>query len=202
MPTTLERNATPIAAAHPPRLMDRVRESMRVAHYALRTERNYCHWILDYIRHHGRRHPGEMGAAEVEAYLTHLATQRDVSASTHTAVVASHQDEQEASGDEGDPAFISHTDLGFTSMTEYALHIIDGSFGVSTRQIARRVGVSTRAVWGLLKTHLKAGRVEFSGGFWQSNPLFVRPEILRAVDLLRAEGWSLTPPSRTLGGGE
>jgi integrase-like protein len=67
MPTTLEHNATPTTTAQQPRLMDRVRECMRVAHYSLRTERAYCHWILAYIRHHGRRHPAEMGAAEVEA---------------------------------------------------------------------------------------------------------------------------------------
>lgn len=82
MPTTIEHNATANAATHQPRLMDRVRECMRVAHYSLRTERAYCHWIKAYIHHHGLRHPAEMGAAEVEAYLTHLATERDVSAST------------------------------------------------------------------------------------------------------------------------
>lgn len=82
MPQILAPNATPITAGHPPRLMDRVRETMRVAHYALSTERSYCHWILAYIRHHGLRHPAEMGAAEVEAFLSHLATRRDVSAGT------------------------------------------------------------------------------------------------------------------------
>lgn len=65
-----------------PRLMDRVREALRVRHYALTTERTYCHWIKCYIYHHNKRHPADMGAAEVEQYLSHLATQRDVAAST------------------------------------------------------------------------------------------------------------------------
>ena len=55
---------------------------MRVKHYSLRTETSYVDWIKRYIRHHGKRHPKDMGAAEVEAFLTHLAVERNVSAST------------------------------------------------------------------------------------------------------------------------
>ncbi len=55
---------------------------MRVNHYSLRTEKSYVDWIKRYIRHHGKRHPKELGAAEVEAFLTHLAVARHVSAST------------------------------------------------------------------------------------------------------------------------
>lgn len=62
--------------------MDRVREALRVRHYALTTERTYCHWIKAYILHQNKRHPADMGAAEVEQYLSHLALQRDVAAST------------------------------------------------------------------------------------------------------------------------
>ena len=54
--------------------MDRVRDSLRLHRYALTTERTYCHWIRRYIRHHGMRHPQQMGAAEVEAFLSHLAS--------------------------------------------------------------------------------------------------------------------------------
>lgn len=82
MPETIERNATAAPAAQKPRLMDRVRETLRVQHYALSTERNYCHWIRRYILHHGKRHPAEMGAAEVEQFLSHLATAENVSAKT------------------------------------------------------------------------------------------------------------------------
>jgi len=72
-----------------PRLMDRVRESMRVTHYALSTERSYCHWIKRFIIHHGKRHPSEMGAAEVEQFLTHLATRENVSAGTQNQAMHS-----------------------------------------------------------------------------------------------------------------
>ncbi|MBW7896563.1 MAG: integron integrase [Opitutaceae bacterium] len=77
-----ERNATPAQTAQQPRLMDRVRESLRVHHYALSTERSYCHWIKRYIMHHGKRHPAEMGATEVEQFLSHLATAESVSSKT------------------------------------------------------------------------------------------------------------------------
>lgn len=70
------------ATAQQPRLMDRVRESLRVSHYALSTERSYCHWIRRYILFHGKRHPLQMGAPEVEAFLSHLATAENVSAAT------------------------------------------------------------------------------------------------------------------------
>lgn len=79
---TIERNATPAPTAQQPRLMDRVRESLRVKRYALSTERTYCHWIKRFILHHNKRHPLEMGAPEVEAFLSHLATAENVSAKT------------------------------------------------------------------------------------------------------------------------
>jgi hypothetical protein len=66
----------------PPKLLDQVVAKMRVKHYSLRTEKSYVDWIKRYILHHGKRHPNEMGAAEVEAFLTHLAVERHVSAST------------------------------------------------------------------------------------------------------------------------
>ena len=47
--------------------MDRVRETLRLYRYALSTERTYCHWIKRFIFFHDKRHPAEMGAAEVEA---------------------------------------------------------------------------------------------------------------------------------------
>jgi len=65
-----------------PRLLDQVREALRLRHYSLRTEQVYADWIRRFILFHGKRHPLEMGAAEVEAFLTHLATERDVAAST------------------------------------------------------------------------------------------------------------------------
>ena len=65
-----------------PRLLDEVRERIRFKHYSIRTERSYVGWIRRFILFHGKRHPREMGAREVEAFLTHLASNRDVAAST------------------------------------------------------------------------------------------------------------------------
>ena len=68
--------------SQPPKLLDRVRERIRFKHYSIRTEDAYVQWIRRFIIHHGKRHPAEMGAAEVEAFLTHLAVEGQVSAST------------------------------------------------------------------------------------------------------------------------
>src|SRR5262249_43601699 len=65
-----------------PRLLDRVREAIRAGHYSRRTEKAYVAWIKRYIFFHGKRHPAEMGAPEVTHFLTWLATDRQVAAST------------------------------------------------------------------------------------------------------------------------
>ena len=69
-------------ASPPPKLLDQVVARLRVKHYSLRTEKTYVDWIKRYIWFHGKRHPQEMGAPEVEAFLSHLAVERSVSAST------------------------------------------------------------------------------------------------------------------------
>ncbi|HUE91089.1 integron integrase [Pseudomonas sp.] len=71
-----------------PRLLDQVREQIRLKHYSIRTERVYCEWIRRFIRFHQYRHPSEMGAAEVEAFLSDLAVRRNVSASTQNQALA------------------------------------------------------------------------------------------------------------------
>ncbi|MGH9329184.1 MAG: phage integrase N-terminal SAM-like domain-containing protein, partial [Vicinamibacterales bacterium] len=68
--------------AETPRLLDRVRAEIRVRHYSRRTEEAYVHWIRRYILFHGKRHPADLGAAHVTAFLTSLATERSVAAST------------------------------------------------------------------------------------------------------------------------
>ncbi len=65
-----------------PKLLDRVREAMRTAHYSLRTEEAYLGWIRRFILWHGKRHPIEMGEAEVAAFLSDLAIVGNVAAST------------------------------------------------------------------------------------------------------------------------
>ncbi|MDY7538212.1 integron integrase [Undibacterium sp. RTI2.1] len=75
----MDKNITPVK----PRLLDQVRERLRYKHYSLSTEKVYVYWIRFFIRWSGLRHPVEMGAPEIEAFLTMLATDRQVSASTH-----------------------------------------------------------------------------------------------------------------------
>jgi len=65
-----------------PRLLDRLRGEIRARHYSLRTERAYVDWVRRFILFHGKRHPQEMGAAEVGPFLTHLAAERHVAAAT------------------------------------------------------------------------------------------------------------------------
>lgn len=71
-----------------PRLLDQVRSRIRVLHYSIRTETAYVDWIRRFILFHQKRHPREMGAPEVEAFLTHLAVQRNVAASTQNQALA------------------------------------------------------------------------------------------------------------------
>ena len=58
------------------RLLDQVRGVIRVKHYSIRTEEAYVQWIKRFIFFHGKRHPREMGAAEIEAFLTDLCKER------------------------------------------------------------------------------------------------------------------------------
>ncbi|MGZ5147288.1 MAG: integron integrase [Burkholderiales bacterium] len=67
---------------HQPRLLDQIRDVIRRKHYSLRTEEAYVDWARRFVRFSGLRHPRECGAAEVEAFLTNLATHGRVSAST------------------------------------------------------------------------------------------------------------------------
>ena len=64
------------------KLLDQVREAIRVRHYSIRTEHAYVEWITRYILFHDKRHPGEMGAAEINRFLSHLASDLNVAAST------------------------------------------------------------------------------------------------------------------------
>lgn len=70
------------ARSRSPRLMDRVRRTLRLGHYSIRTEKTYCYWIRHFIRYSGMRHPDEMGEAEVRAFLEYLAVERNVAAAT------------------------------------------------------------------------------------------------------------------------
>jgi integron integrase len=67
----------------PPRLLEQLREQIRYLHYSIRTEEAYVHWVRAFVRFHGMRHPREMGAPEVQAFLSWLSAARHVSVSTH-----------------------------------------------------------------------------------------------------------------------
>jgi integron integrase len=79
---------TTARVASSPKLLDRVRWHLRVKHYSIRTEQAYVDWIRRFILFHGKRHPSEMAEQEIRAFLTHLAVERRVAASTQNQAFA------------------------------------------------------------------------------------------------------------------
>ena len=77
-PNSSDKNTT----TNPPKLLNQVRDKLRVKHYSIRTEQTYVDWIKRFILFHDKRHPKDLGAQDVEAFLTHLAVAGKVSAST------------------------------------------------------------------------------------------------------------------------
>lgn len=77
----------PLGAGRPPMLSEVMREQMRLRRYARRTEEAYVGWTRKFIRYHRGRHPRELGDVEVRAYLSYLANQRNVAASTQRQVL-------------------------------------------------------------------------------------------------------------------
>src|SRR3546814_18429641 len=74
--------------AEPPKLLDQVRQRLRLKHYSLRTEQAYVGWVRRFILANGKRHPREMGEREVEAFLTLLATRGNVAAGTQNQALS------------------------------------------------------------------------------------------------------------------
>ena len=74
--------------AEAPKLLDRIRMAVRTRHYSIRTEEAYVTWARRYILFHGKKHPSAMGAPEVNAFLTHLAVEKSVSASTQSQALS------------------------------------------------------------------------------------------------------------------
>ncbi|MCJ7738762.1 MAG: integron integrase [Anaerolineae bacterium] len=72
----------------PIKLLDQPREAIRVKHYSIRTEQAYVDWIKRFILFHNKRHPHNMGNAEIEAFLTHLAVNQNVAASTQNQALS------------------------------------------------------------------------------------------------------------------
>ncbi len=71
-----------------PKLLDQVRDAIRVRHYSIRTEKSYVSWVRQYILFHDKKHPREMGEREVSAFLSYLASQRNVAASTQNQALS------------------------------------------------------------------------------------------------------------------
>src|SRR5436190_6578080 len=78
----------PQATTPQPRLLDQVRAAISRKHYSLRTEEAYVHWIKRFIYFSGKRHPKELGAAEVTTFLNHLSRERDVAAATQNQALS------------------------------------------------------------------------------------------------------------------
>jgi site-specific recombinase XerD len=72
----------------PKKLLERVREIIRRKHYSPKTEQAYLNWIKQYILFHDKKHPQDMPATEVEAFLTYLAVERKVAASTQNQALS------------------------------------------------------------------------------------------------------------------
>lgn len=82
------QNTSLSSPENPPKLLDQVRAKIRLKHYSIRTEQAYTDWIKRFIVHFGKRHPRDLGASEVEQFLTHLAVNGKVAASTQNQAKA------------------------------------------------------------------------------------------------------------------
>jgi site-specific recombinase XerD len=76
------------ATSGKPKLLDQVRDAIRLRHYSIRTEQAYTDWIKRFILFHHKRHPGDMGETEVIQFLTHLARHDNVAASTQNQALS------------------------------------------------------------------------------------------------------------------
>ena len=73
---------------HMPKLLDQVREVIRMKHYSIRTEQSYVDWIKRYIFFHNKQHPEDMRQAEIRAFISELASKKSVAASTQTVALS------------------------------------------------------------------------------------------------------------------
>ena len=88
MPTTLPPPANPSPANKDKKLLDQLRDAIRAKHYSYRTEQTYLDWCKRYILYHQKRHPAEMGVPEIQEYITYLATDQQVAASTQNQALS------------------------------------------------------------------------------------------------------------------
>jgi site-specific recombinase XerD len=79
---------TPLTEPPPRKLIDQVGDAIRIKHYSYRTEQTYKDWIKRYILFHDKRHPKDMGAEEIQAFITYLAVEKKVAASTQNQALS------------------------------------------------------------------------------------------------------------------
>jgi len=84
----MERNDVSDEAGKPRRLLEQLRDAINRLHYSARTEERYVHWVKRFIYFSGKRHPAELGAAEVTAFLNYLARERDAAAATQNQALS------------------------------------------------------------------------------------------------------------------
>jgi len=90
MTTPNSTSLQPQAPTFPPakKLLDQMRDALRTQHYSYRTENTYVEWVKRFVLFHNKRHPRDMGIPQVEAFITHLATERKVAASTQNQALS------------------------------------------------------------------------------------------------------------------
>lgn len=88
MPTQNTPSLNSSSTALGKKLLDQLRDAIRAKHYSYRTEQTYIDWCKRYILFHNKRHPAEMGIGEIQAYITYLATNRNVAASTQNQALS------------------------------------------------------------------------------------------------------------------
>jgi integron integrase len=88
MPQPSKLSSPPTPPGRSKKLLDRYSEALRNLHYSLRTERTYTSWVRQFILYHNKRHPQDMGVAEINDFITHLVNQKSVSASTQNQAIS------------------------------------------------------------------------------------------------------------------
>lgn len=137
-----------VPPAGSPKLLDRVRQTIRAKHYSRRTESAYVDWIRRYILFHCKRHPSEMGASEIAAFLTWLATSRRVSASTQnqalSAVLFLYRD-------------VLHTEIGHIEHVPRARTPVRVPVVLSREEVARIMKHLDGIIWTIVALLYGAG---------------------------------------------